>query len=38
LFKEVEVIEELYDLEQIRSQSKGKAIDYSKVENNKIKF
>jgi hypothetical protein len=31
-FKEIETNEELYDLDVIKSQDKGKAIDYSDVE------
>ena len=36
-FKEVELNQELYDLEVIKTQSKGKDIDYSDVENIKWK-
>jgi hypothetical protein len=34
-FKELETNNELYDLDVIRSQDKGKGIDYSEVENTK---
>jgi hypothetical protein len=34
-FKDISSNEELYDLELIRSQNKGKAIDYSEVEKTK---
>jgi hypothetical protein len=34
-FKEISSNEELYDLDQIRSQSKGGIVDYTDVENTK---
>lgn len=34
-FKELDINQELYDLDVIRSQDKGKVIDYSEVENTK---
>lgn len=34
-FKEVDENQELYDLDVVRSQDKGKAVDYSEVENIK---